>query len=186
MAELSDVRMHKYLRDELTDEDFANEGDSGFGGWGNAAAFNPVGQGGIFGSVLKIGKGLFGKAKKLISGGSSKVATAAKAAKKAAASPTGQRVIAAGGAALGAGGAVTTLLPSPRGQNSGGSMMAGGGGGGARGPSIIVDGAGVAWRRAGRPVLWSGDLTAVKRVNKAASRARRASGSRRSVQRRRG
>jgi len=176
------------LIDFIDDDDFLEGGDSGFGVFASpTGSFMPIGSGGLFGSVFKFAKSagskLLGALKK---GGSSKVA---KAARKIAANPTVRAVgTAAGGAAVGevltrasipvprTGGG---LLPMP----GGGAMMRSGGGGGSRGPSIIVDSTGVAWRRAGRPVLWSGDLTAVRRVNKAASRARRASGSRRSLRR---
>lgn len=185
MAELTDLRGLGYQA----------SGDSGFGAFGDQppGGFMRVGyapQGGllgsVFGKVLKVGKGLVGK---LIGGGSSKVAKAAKAAKKAALaaakSPVVQAATIAGGTEL----AVQSMLPGasapvmqggavPIQLPDGTMTMAR-----MRTPSIIYDATGRAWRRAGRPVLWSGDLSAVRRVNKAASRARRASGSRRSVRR---
>jgi hypothetical protein len=185
MAELSDVRLQRYLDDDLDDDfDFSALGDNGFGGFQYSRAFNPVGQGGLFGSVLKLGKGLLGKARGILKGGSSKASRAAKALQKAAATPTGRKVVSAGKQVItaAAGGGAVALLPTPGAQVV--NIPASSSGGGARGSSIMVDGNGVAWRRAGRPVLWSGDLAAVKRVHKAAARARRASGPRRSVRRR--
>jgi len=171
------------LIDVLDDGDFLEGGDSGFGVFGSpTGAFMPVGSGGLFGSIFSVAKSVGGKLLgALKKGGSSKVA---RAARKVAQNPV---VRAAGGAALtagtvaavGGGGGGGQLLPMP----GGGAMMMSGGGGGSRGPSIIVDSTGVAWRRAGRPGLWSGDLGAVRRVNKAAARARRASGSRRALRR---
>jgi hypothetical protein len=185
MAELSDVRLQRFLDNEDLDEfDFSTLGDNGFGGFQYSRAFSPVGQGGLFGSVLKFGKGLLGKAKGILKGSGSKASRAAKALQKAAATPTGQKVVSAGKQVVtaAAGGGAVALLPTPGGSAQVVNIPAPSGG--TRGASIMVDANGVAWRRAGRPVLWSGDLAAVKRVNKAAARARRASGPRRSVRRR--
>jgi hypothetical protein len=176
MAERSALALLGY-----DDDDMSAMGDMGFAGFPTpTGGFQPVG--GFFGTALKgiasLGKGLI---KKIAGGGSSAVSKAAKAAKRAALSPTGRAVIAAGaGSAIGS--AVVPsggggLLPMPGGAPQ---MMASA----MRAPSIIYDANGNAWRRAGRPVLWSGDLTAVRRVNKAAGRARRAAGTRRSVRRR--
>jgi len=167
-------------------DDGEPSGDFGFAGFPTpTGTYQPVG--GFFGSALKaigsVGKSIF---KKVAGGGSSAVSRAAKAARAAAANPTVRAVAgAAGTAAVFEGtsralGPATAkqLLPMPGGGAP--QMMAGRAVGT---PSIIYDDFGRAWRRAGVPVLWSGDLGAVKRVNKAASRARRSAGSRRAVQR---
>lgn len=179
MAELTDLRALG----------FSGRGDSGFGAFGDQApgGFQRVGfvpQGGLFGTIAKIGGGLI---KKLVGGGSTKLSAAAKAAKRAAKAAAQSPAVRAGAAAA-AGTVVGANVPLPgssvavqaaQAQFAGGAPVAMV----PRAPSIIVDSMGRAWRRAGTPVLWSGDLTAVRRVNKAAARARRASGPRRSVRR---
>jgi hypothetical protein len=173
MAELNDLRVLGYQA----------SGDSGFGAFGDQppGGFQRVGyapQGGLLSSVFKFGKGLIGK---IAGGGSSKLSKAAKEAKRLAKQAAQSPAVRAGvGAAVGT--AAGVALPGAVSGPQQVQVMPAAGGA-PRAPSIIYDPLGRAWRRAGVPVLWSGDLRAVRRVNKAASRARRAAGSRRSVQR---
>lgn len=89
----------------------------------------------------------------------------------------------------GAGAALLRQIPGILGGAAGGALVAGGGGGGGGTPPFRATMAGAraqffrtenpvtgqdTWfRPAGRPLLWSGDLTACKRVNKIARRAKR-------------
>jgi len=181
VADRSDLMLMGYGSD---DEPM---GDYGFAGFPTpTGTYQPVG--GFFGSAIKvlggIGKSIF---RKVAGGGSSAVSKAAKMARQAAANPKVRAIGAAAGTAAVYEGVGSVLRPTVMASQGGGLLpMPGGGMGGGRAvgtPSIVYDDAGRAWRRAGVPVLWSGDLGAVKRVNKAASRARRSAGSRRAVQR---
>jgi hypothetical protein len=181
VADRSDLMLMGYGSD-----DDGPSGDFGFAGFPTpTGSFQPVG--GFFGSAIKaiggLGKSLF---KKVAGGGSSAVSKAAKAARAAAANPKVRAIAGAAGTAAvyeGVSSVVARpqvmpgqLLPTPGAMSYGGGRAVGT-------PSIVYDDMGRAWRRAGVPVLWSGDLQAVKRVSKAASRAHRRSGSRRSVRR---
>jgi len=88
----------------------------------------------------------------------------------------------------GAGAALLRQIPGILGGAAGGALVAGAGGGGGTPPFRAtmagaraqffrtenpVTGQDTWFRPAGRPLLWSGDLTACKRVNKIARRARR-------------
>lgn len=195
MAEMSDVRALRFIEGGDT-QPFVGGGDRGFGGFSQSGAFEGVGlgQGGILGSIFKAGKGLLGK---LLGKGGAKAKRAARALQRAAQTPAGQAAVAAGAAAAGV--TAPALLvpgapgPGPFAVPGAAPMMPTTVGGlfrvAAPGALRVTplrrvavpgpDGRLFWFGHLGSPVLFSGDISAARRVERVARRAARARGRRR-------